>query len=69
MAEHEMVGWHHCLNGHKFEETSRETEGQGAWPAAVHGVARVRHNFSDNNNKCQIDFIFIHNISFSIIKS
>ena len=25
-----MVGWHHCLNGRKFEETPRESEGQGS---------------------------------------
>ena len=25
----EMVGWHHQLNGHKFEEILRDGEGQG----------------------------------------
>ena len=30
MTEEEMVGWHHCLNGHEFEETLRVTEGQGS---------------------------------------
>ena len=24
-----MVGWHHQLNGHEFEETLRDGEGQG----------------------------------------
>ena len=23
MAEHEIIGWHHPLNGHKFEQTGR----------------------------------------------
>ena len=23
-----MVGWHHQLNGHEFEKTSRDIEGQ-----------------------------------------
>ena len=23
-----MVGWHHRLNGHKFEQTPRDSEGQ-----------------------------------------
>ena len=27
-TEDEMVGWHHWLNGHKFEQTLRESEGQ-----------------------------------------
>ena len=32
-AEDEMIGWHHRLNGHEFEETLRDSEGQGrlAW--------------------------------------
>ena len=26
-AEDEMVGWHHCLNGHEFEQASGDGEG------------------------------------------
>ena len=29
MTEEEMVGWHHQLNGHEFEQTLGDTEGQG----------------------------------------
>ena len=29
-TEDEMIGWHHRLNGHQFEQTSRENEGQGS---------------------------------------
>ena len=25
-----MVGWHHQLNGHDFEQTLRDSEGQGS---------------------------------------
>ena len=28
-TESEMVGWHHCLNGHDFEQTPGDGEGQG----------------------------------------
>ena len=28
--EDEMVGWHHWLNGHKFEQTPEDNEGQGS---------------------------------------
>ena len=28
-TEDEMFGWHHWLNGHKFEQTQGDTEGQG----------------------------------------
>ena len=34
-----MVGWHHRLNGHEFEQTPGAGEGQGSLRAAVHGVA------------------------------
>ena len=29
MTENEMVGWHHWLNGHEFEQTLGDSEGQG----------------------------------------
>ena len=32
MTEDEMVAWHHRLNGHEFEQTPRDSEGQrSAW--------------------------------------
>ena len=30
MTEHEMVGWHHRLNEHEFEQTLGDDEGQGS---------------------------------------
>ena len=30
MTEDEMVGWHHCLYKHEFEQTQRDSEGQGS---------------------------------------
>ena len=29
MTEDEMVGWHDSLNGHEFEQTLEDSEGQG----------------------------------------
>ena len=29
-TEDEMVGWHHRLNGHEFEPTLEDSEGQGS---------------------------------------
>ena len=29
MTEDEMVGWHHWLNRHEFEEAPGDSEGQG----------------------------------------
>ena len=30
MTEDEMIGWHHQLNGHEFEQAPRVGEGQGS---------------------------------------
>ena len=30
MTEHKMVGWHHLLNGHEFEQALGDGEGQGS---------------------------------------
>ena len=30
ITEGEMVGWHHRLNGHEFEQTPGDSEGQGS---------------------------------------
>ena len=40
VAEDEMVGWHHQLNGCEFEQTLRNSEGREAWHVAVHGVIK-----------------------------
>ena len=38
MTEDEMVGWHHQLDGHEFEQAPGVGEGQGNLAAAAHGV-------------------------------
>ena len=30
MTEDEMVGWHHQLNGHEFDQTPGDGDGQGS---------------------------------------
>ena len=30
MTDDEMVGWHHRLNGHEFEQAQGDSEGQGS---------------------------------------
>ena len=34
-----MVGWHHLLNGHEFEQTREMVKDREAWHGTVHGVA------------------------------
>ena len=40
MTEDEMVGWHHLLYGHEFEQALGVGDGQGSLRAAVRGVAK-----------------------------
>ena len=51
MAEDEVVRYHHCLNGHEFEQTPGDSEGQEAWHAAVMGLQRVRHDLATEQQK------------------
>ena len=39
MAEDEIVGWHHRLDGHEFEKTLELVMDLETWCAAVHMVA------------------------------
>ena len=39
-----MAGWHHHLNGHEFEQTLGDGEGQGS--LACMGSQRVRYNLA-----------------------
>ena len=39
-----MVGWHHRLNGHKFEQTPGNGEGQGSLACCSPWDLRVRHD-------------------------
>ena len=47
MTEDEMVGWHDRLNGHGFGWTLGVGDGQGAWRAVIHGVAKSWTQVSD----------------------
>ena len=33
-----MVGWHHQLNGHDFEQALGDGKDREAWRAAIYGV-------------------------------
>ena len=37
---HEMVGWHHWLDGHEFDKLWETVKDREAWHATVHGVTK-----------------------------
>jgi len=43
-AEDEMVGWHHWLSGHEFEQTPGDSEGQFPGMLQSIGSQRVGHD-------------------------
>ena len=47
MTENEMVGWHHRLDGHEFEQVLGLLMDREAWRAAVHGFAKSRTRLSN----------------------
>ena len=40
MTEDEMIEWPQLCNGHEFEQTPGDNEGQGSLCATVHGVSK-----------------------------
>ena len=54
-AENEMVGWCHRLNGHEFEQTLGDSEGQGSMDSEVHGSQKVGHDLA---TEPQLEWLF-----------
>ena len=44
MTEYEMVGWHHQLNGHEFEQILGDGEGCGSMACCSPWDPRVGHD-------------------------
>ena len=66
MTEDEMVGWHHWLNGHEFEQSQGDSEGQGSlvccssWgPKELDTTCQI-----NNNNEITGNFSFF--VTFKI---
>ena len=50
--EDELVGWHHQLNGHEFEQTPRDNERQGCRTrCSPWGLRELDMTVRPNNNK------------------
>ena len=44
MTEDEMVGWHHQLDGHKFEQALGVSDGQGSLVCRSSLSCKFRHD-------------------------
>ena len=58
-TENKMVGWHHRLDGHEFEQALGVGDAQEAWRAAVHGVANS-WTWMSNWTECGFDLLFLN---------
>ena len=50
MTEDEMLGWHHRLSGHEFEQTLGDSEGQGSLACCSPWGSRVGHDRANELN-------------------
>ena len=59
--EDEMVGWHHRLKGHEFEQAPGDGEGQGSPVCCSPWGRRVGYNWAIKLNCCQWSLEQVHN--------
>ena len=63
MTEDEMVGLHHQLNGHEFEQTPGDSEGQGSlaccspWGHKESDTTEQQNSNSNNSGDCIFSFL------------
>ena len=46
MTQDEMVGWHHLLNGHEFDQILGDSDGQGSLVCCHSWGCNVRHDLA-----------------------
>ena len=55
-TEDELVGWHHWLNGHEFEQTLGDSKGQGSMVCFSSWGRRIRHNLATEQQHSVIQY-------------
>ena len=69
VTEDEMVGWHHWLDGHEFQQAPGDGEGQGSLACC----SSWGHKESDtiewlNNNEKQLSRKFSYKLNYCLVK-
>ena len=68
MAENEMVGWHHQLNGHEFEQAMEDGERQGSLECfSPWGNKKLDTTEQLSSNKVYHRFSFKEHVSFNFM--
>ena len=57
-TEDEMVGWHHWLNEHEFEQTPGDGEGQGSLVCSSPWGLRIRQAWTTEQEQSRADWVF-----------
>ena len=52
-----MIGWHHQLNGHDFEQTPGDSEGQESLACCSSESQRVGHNLATEQQQKARTFV------------
>ena len=53
-----MIGWHHGLNGHEFEQTLGESEGQGSLVCGMQSMGCKESDTTQQLNSNNDIFLF-----------
>ena len=70
VTENEMVGWHHRLNGHEFEQAPGDVKKKEALCATALGVRKSQTWLSNWTTRGRSFWlIFIQNFSFPCVKA
>ena len=60
MTEDEIVGWHHQINGHEFEQSLRDGKWQGSLACcSPWGLQRVRHNWATEQQQLIFTVVYM----------
>ena len=66
MTEDEMVGWHHRLDGHEFEQALGDGDGQGSLSGcSPHSCKKVRHDWVTEQQQIYLSLIYLEPVTTS----